>query len=88
MTKKFWYDWQKRKGETKNVFAYSISRTLIRNSKDEIKEIEFDNDVDRVFITVLHYYTVFSNGNVHFSKELMKHSYHRTEIKNIEFIKY
>ena len=88
MTKKFWNDWQKRKGETKNVFANSISRSLILNPKDEIMEIRFDNDNDYVYITVLHYYTKFSNGNVHFGKELMNHTYHRTEIKNIEFIKY
>ena len=88
MTKKFWNDWQKRKGETKNVFTYYISETLIQNPKDEIVEIRFDNDNDCVYITVLHYYTKFSNGNVHFGKELMNHTYHRTEIKNVEFIKY
>ena len=86
MTKKFWHDWQKRKGETKNIFTNYISGTLIQNPKDEIKEIEFDNDY--VYITVLHYYTKFSNDNVHYCKELMSHNYHRTEIKNIEFIKY
>jgi hypothetical protein len=88
MTKKFWNDWQKRKGETKNVFAYNKSRILILNPKDEIVEIKFDNDNDYVYITVNHCYTAFSNGNVHFGKELMNHSYHRTDIKNIEFIKY
>ena len=88
MTKKFWNDWQKRKGETKDVIAYSKCRTLIRNPKDEIVEIRFDNDNDYVYITVNHRYTAFSNGNVHFRKELMMHSYHRADIKNVEFIKY
>ena len=88
MTKKFWYDWQQRKGETKNVFANYISETLIRNPKDEITKIEFDNDKEYVYITVLHYYTKFSNGNEHYGKELRCHSYHRTEIKNVEFIKH
>jgi hypothetical protein len=88
MTKKFWNDWQKRKGETKDVIAYRNCRTLIRNPKDEIVKINFDNNNDYVYITVNHCYTVFSNGNVHFHKELMNHSYHRTDIKNIEFIKY
>lgn len=88
MTKKFWHDWQKRKGDTKNVFANYINGTLIKNTKDEIKEIEFDNDNDYVYITVLHYYGKFSNGNFHYGKELVRHDFHRTEIKNIEFIKY
>ena len=88
MTKKFWNDWQKRKGETKNVIANSISRSLILNPKDEIVEINFDNDNGYVYITVNHCYTAFSNGNVHYCKELMNHTYHRMEIKNVEFIKY
>lgn len=86
MTKKFWYDWQQRKGETKN--AFTNYRTLIQSTKDEIIKLEFDNDRERVYTTILHYYTKLSNGNEHYCKELVNDSFHRTEIKNVEFIKY
>lgn len=86
MTKKFWNDWQRRKGETKNVFTNY--RTLIQNTKDEIIKMEFDNDREYVYITILRYHTKFSNGNEHYCKELVRDIFHRTEIKNVEFIKH
>lgn len=83
MTKKFWHDWQTRKGDTKNVFT--VSGALIRNPNAEIWKIEFDNDY--VYITILHYYTKLSNGDDHYCQALSRRGFHRTEIKSAEFIK-
>ena len=46
MTKKYWFDWQKRVDETKGIFVKH--KNLLTTRDDKLKTINFDNDKDEV----------------------------------------
>lgn len=86
MTKKFWNDWQKRVGETRNVWytgCYGTPHQLI-GLYDEIVSCKFDGDY--VEITVRQHRLVIHN-TLHnaFHVENKTFKYHRNEILTVEF---
>ena len=93
MTKKFWKDWQNRIGETKNielnvcVFNKNNARcyyhsVLSQVYNDKILKASFHGDVVDLVIERHGW------GNGHNVVENEYLTLHRTEIKNIDFIKY
>lgn len=92
MTKKFWYDWQNRIGETKNIelCSFIINKNNDRiyyhsvlsdiYGKDKILKASFHGDVVDLIIERHRW------GNGHNVVENEYLTLHRTEIKNIEFI--
>ena len=97
MTKKFWADWQRRIGETSNVYVYGgyhnkYAKHLLDNwsymdgPKEKIIKANFHNDA--VDLVIERHHPVLSNGREHFTTENEYVTLHRNEIKTIEFIKY
>ena len=100
MTKKFWADWQRRIGETKNIqkfykFEYSngtihISKSCGRILKDKDKLIKASFHGDAVDL-IIERHTEVIDWNTRSRKQHVENEYltlHREEIANIEFIKY
>ena len=99
MTKKFWADWQRRIGETKNIqkfykFEYSngtihISKSYgkILNDKDKLIKATFHGDAVDLIIE-RHNWVISYIGADHWHIENEYLTLHREEIANIEFIKY
>lgn len=99
MTKKFWADWQRRIGETKNIqkfykFEYSngtihISKSCgrILNDKDKLIKATFHGDAVDLVIE-RHNWVISYTGADYWHIENEYLTLHREEIANIEFIKY
>ena len=93
MTKKFWKDWQNRIGETKDIelnvcvfnknngrcYYHSVLSSVYN---DKILKASFHGDVVDLIIERHEW------GNGHNVVENEYLTLHRTEINNIEFIKY
>lgn len=89
MTKKYWLDWQKRIGETKNIelFSYHLGRKmklhLLLNRDDRLIKAKFNGDtVDLVIerhMMGLNSWTIYT----HVENEYRR--IHREEISNIIF---
>ena len=93
MTKKFWKDWQKRIGETKNIYLricvfnknngrryyHNILSTL---GEDKILKASFYEDAVDLVIE-RHWYV---DGHCHVENEYL--TLHRNEIATVKFIKY
>jgi len=96
MTKKFWADWQKRIGETKNIYTFyytfegqprnGYKHGILNNGKDRLIKATFHNDaVDLVIETKSE---VFGKNGNHIHVENKYFTLHRNEIASIEFIEY
>lgn len=100
MTKKFWADWQKRIGETKNIYRfykykYSDGKIYLSkwpgsllNSDDKLIKATFHGDA--VDLVIERHNTVI-DWNTCSLKQHVENEYltlHRDEIATIEFIKY
>ena len=99
MTKKFWNDWQKRIGETKDIelfnkFEYSngtihLSKSYrtVLNDKDKIIKATFHGDAVDLVIE-RHKWVFGKNCNDHWNIENEYITLHRNDISGIKFIKY
>ena len=94
MTKKFWNNWQKRIGETKNIWLFSkyygnaFYGHYLLNDNDRIIKTLFHGD--KVDLVIERHHTVI-DWNTRSLKQHVENEYltlHRTEIATIEFIKY
>lgn len=92
MTKKFWNDWQKRVGETINIYIYIYWNGLkIRRHSGILHELNDDKLIKATFhedtvdlIIERHYPTL--NNIVHIENEYK--TLHREDIATIKFKKY
>ena len=99
MTKKFWVDWQKRIGETKNIqkfyrFEYSDGKIYLSksycgvlNDKDKLIKATFHGDAVDLVIE-RHNWVISYTSADHWHIENEYLTLHREEIANIEFNKY
>ena len=94
MTKKFWADWQKRIGETKNIYLFSkyhgnaFYGLYVLNTNDRLIKATFHGDA--VDLIIERHHTVI-DWNTRSLKQHVENEYktlHRTDIASIEFIKY
>jgi len=94
MTKKFWADWQKRIGETKNIWLFSkyygnsFYGHYLLNDNDRIIKTSFHGDIVDL---VIERHTEVIDWHTRSLKQHVENEYktlHRTEIASIEFIKY
>lgn len=98
MTKKFWNDWQKRIGETKNIYTFSCTfegqprngykHRILSNDKDRLIKATFYGDA--VELVIERHTTVFNRAAWGFHEHVENEytTLHRNEIASIEFIKY
>jgi hypothetical protein len=94
MTKKYWIDWQKRIGETKNIWLFSkyygnsFYGHYLLDDNDCIVKISFHgNTVD----LVIERHTKVIDWNTRSLKHHIENEHltlHRVEIASIEFVKY
>lgn len=94
MTKKYWADWQKRIGETKNIYLFSAFHDnafyghYVLDSNDRLLKASFHGDA--VDLIIERHNTVI-DWNTRLLKQHVENEYktlHRNEIASIEFIKY
>lgn len=86
MTKKFWNDWQKRLGETKNIViknAYYGTHRLLYPGYDELVKATFKRNY--VSITIESIRVNFQH-QTHI--EYKTYKFHRTEIVTVLFNRY
>lgn len=88
MTKKFWKDWQRRIGETNQVWVYSgyswvgyAQAHPLLNEFDRIINASFHNDAVDL---VIERHTLLLNRHYHIENEYK--TLHRNEIKRIDFV--
>ena len=92
MTKKYWADWQKRIGETKNIYLYHFiikgNRTyyysILSNIYGDDKILHATFNEDAVDLIIERH--GWANGHHTVENEYL--TLHRNEISSIEFIKY
>jgi len=90
MTKKFWTDWQKRIGETKQILGFlpwgEVGGSLIGYLPFKIISAKFNgNTVELVLETKSE---VFDKNGYHIHVENKYFTLNRKEIATIEFIRY
>lgn len=92
MTKTFWAYWQKRIGETKNIFLFSnwnnYHTKLLRNFygvEDEIIKATFNGD--NVDLIIVRKNSTIKNGKLNYHAENEYLTLNRLEIASIEFKK-
>ncbi len=97
MTKKYWADWQKRIGETKNIYLYHF---IIITNKDKGNRTYYHSILssvhgdDKILHATFYGDTVdlvierhdWANGHYTVQNEYL--TLHRNEISSIEFVKY
>lgn len=94
MTKKFWADWQKRIGETKNIWLFSkyygnaFYGSYLLNANDRLIKATFHEDT--VDLVIERHTTVFNKKAWNFCGHVENEytTLHRNEIASIDFIKY
>ena len=97
MTKKFWNNWQKRIGETKNIQLFYVYpngskrksyELLNNNAGDSLIKADFHGDLVDLIIErhniVMNWKTLESHQHI----ENEYRTLHREDIATIEFIKY
>ena len=94
MTKKFWNDWQKRIGETKNTWLFSkyhgnaFYGSYVLNSNDRLIKVSFHGDeVD----LVIERHTEVIDLNTRSLKQHVENEYktlHRKDLATVEFKTY
>ena len=102
MTKKFWADWRRRIGETKNIylfgkiyngdgsFAYYVGKwpSPVLNENDRLIKVTFHNDAVDL---VIERHNRVIDWNTCSIKQHVENEYktlHRNEIASIKFINY
>jgi len=94
MTKKFWADWQKRIGETKNIYLFSkyhgnaFYGSYLLNDNDRLIKATFHEDEVNL---IIERHTRVIDWHTRSLKHHVENEYltlHRNEIASIEFIKY
>ena len=96
MTKKFWADWQKRIGETKEVWRWikwvdkynihmEFATKQMSNYEYPNRFISFDFSKDKVDITYEVLNRVMDSNGGHNHSEIHKITLHRNDIKTIKF---
>ena len=94
MTKKYWADWQKRIGETKNIWLFSkyygTARygSYVLDTHDRLIKATFHEDTVDL---IIERHTEIIDWNTRSLKQHIENEYltlHRNEIASIEFIKY
>lgn len=94
MTKKYWADWQKRIGETKNIYLFSAFHGnafyghYVLESNDRLIKASFHGDAVDL---VIERHTEVIDWNTRSLKQHVENEYttlYRNEIASIEFIKY
>lgn len=83
MTKKFWNDWQKRIGETDQIYLNSPGWWAVLNPRDQILNADFDQNSVQLIIN--QYCRKLCGFNIHSYYEIVKETYNRTDIKTIKF---
>ena len=94
MTQKYWADWQKRIGETKNIWLFSkyhgnaFYGSYLLNDNDRLIKTTFHEDEVNL---IIERHTRVIDWNTRSLKQHVENEYlklHRNEIASIEFIKY
>ena len=94
MTKKYWADWQKRIGETKNIYLFSKYHgnacygNYLLDDNDRIIKTSFHGDIVDL---VIERHTEMIDWNTRSIKQHVENEYktlHRNEIASIKFINY
>lgn len=88
MTKTFWAYWQKRAGETENIYLFTTSKTChlqILNPNDKLIKITFNGD--NVNLVIARRNWIIKNGNIHWNVQNEYITYNRTDIASIKFKK-
>ena len=94
MTKKYWADWQKRIGETKNIWLFSkyhgnaFYGSYVLNTDDRLIKVSFQGDTVDL---IIERHTRVIDWHTRSLKQHVENEYltlHRNEIASIEFIKY
>ncbi len=94
MTKKFWNDWQKRIGETKNIWLFSkyygnaFYGSYVLNTDDRLIKATFHGDAVDL---IIERHTRVIDWNTRSLKQHVENEYltlHRNEIATINFVKY
>ena len=94
MTKKYWADWQKRIGETKNIYLFSkfhgnaFYGSYVLDTDDRLIKATFHGDAVDL---IIERHTQVIDWNTRSLKQHVENEYktlHRNEIASIEFIKY
>lgn len=94
MTKKFWKDWQKRIGETKDILLFSkyhgnaLYGSYVLNTDGRLIKATFHEDTVDL---IIERHTRMIDWNTRSLKQHIENEYltlHRNEIASIEFIKY
>ena len=94
MTKKYWADWQKRIGETKNIWLFSkyhgnaFYGSYVLNTDDRLIKATFHRDAIDL---IIERHNRVIDWNTRSLKQHVENEYltlHRNEIASIEFIKY
>ena len=94
MTKKYWADWQKRIGETKNIYLFSKYHSnacygnYLLDDNDRIIKTSFHGDIVDL---VIERHTEMIDWNTRSIKQHVENEYktlHRNEIASIKFINY
>ena len=94
MTKKYWADWQKRIGETKNIWLFSkyhgnaFYGSYVLNTDDRLIKATFHEDVVDL---IIERHNRVIDWNTRSLKQHVENEYltlHRNEIASSEFIKY
>lgn len=94
MTKKYWADWQKRIGETKNVYLFSkyhgnaFYGSYLLNDNDRLIKTTFHGDAVDL---IIERHNRVIDWNTRSLKQHVENEYltlYRNEIASIEFIKY
>ena len=94
MTKKFWADWQKRFGETKNIWLFSkyygnaCYGSYVLNTNDRLIKATFHGDVVDL---VIERHNRIIDWHTRSLKQHVENEYltlYRNEIASIEFNKY
>ena len=94
MTKKYWADWQKRIGETKNIWLFSkyhgnaFYGSYVLNTNDRLIKTTFHGDAVDL---IIERHNRVIDWNTRSLKQHVENEYttlHRNEIASIEFIKY
>ena len=94
MTKKYWADWQKRIGETKNIYLFSkyhgntFYGSYVLNTNDRLIKATFHGDAVDL---IIERHNKVIDWHTRSLKQHVENEYttlHRNEIASIEFIKY
>lgn len=88
MTKKYWNDWQKRLGETKQIYLCYPKRLLYSDKGERILSYKFNGDTVDLVIQRKRYVSDNKPPYYHYHVENEYITLNRVDIASIEFDKY